>query len=144
MPRTESKESLIELVIPNKPEFLRVVRLLVSGYVSRWPLSFDEVENVKVAVTEACNNAIQYAYDEGIERQLKIRCWNKKSKLFFEVSDKGRGMGLPDGDALEPESVDDEMGLGFLLIRTLMDDVKVRTKPNHGTTVTMTKSLTIN
>lgn len=143
MPATSVKESLIELTIPNKPEFLRVVRLMVSGYVSRWPLSFDEVENVKVAVTEACNNAIQYAFGSDTEDKLRIRCWKDGDKLVFEITDKGKGFAL-DGKNLPEASIDEEGGLGFLLIQTLMDDVKVRSNPNHGTTVTMTKKLSLN
>ncbi len=139
MPKRPEKESLVELVIPNKPEYLRVVRLMVSGYVSRWPMSFDEVENVKVAVTEACNNAIQFAYEEGSEQPLRIKCWREGDSLFFEVRDKGKGLGMP--DATSPEAIDDEKGLGFLLISTLMDDVKVASTPKVGTTVTMSKKI---
>lgn len=139
MPKQAEKESLVELIIPNKPEYLRVVRLMVSGYVSRWPLSFDEVENVKVAVTEACNNAIQFAYEDGAEQQLRIKCWREADNLFFEVRDSGKGLGMT--ETASPDDIDDEKGLGFLLISTLMDDVKIESDPAAGTTVTMSKKL---
>jgi len=141
MSATSVKESLIELEVPTQPEFLRIVRLLVSGFASRWPLSFDEVENVKVAVSEACNVAIQQCSDA--EARLRIRCWRTGSRLYFEVRDKNvkQGFAFAQDDDLMSAG---EAGLGYLLIQTLMDDVKAVTRPNSGTTVTMTKKFTIN
>ncbi len=129
---TITKDSLMELRIPNKPEFLRVVRLLVSGYASRWPLSIDEVENLKVAVSEACNHAIQTAVDTGQEEYIQIKCWHESDGIVFEINDSGR---RADGVAEEQ----DEFGLGMLLIRTLMDQVEVKSRPEKGAKVTMKK-----
>jgi serine/threonine-protein kinase RsbW len=136
--KASAKKSLVELTIPSRPEFLRVVRLMVSGYLSRLPISIDEVENIKVAVSEACNNAIQYAYENSEEHSLRIRCWNAPDRLVFEIKDTGKGFPEPEQ---EPDNVvpTDDKGLGFLLIQTLMDDVRVRSTPQSGTTVTMTK-----
>ena len=134
---TGAKKSLIELKVPTQPEFLRVVRLMVSGYLSRLPMSIEEVENVKVAVSEACNNAMQYAYLDDQEGTLTLRCWHAGDRLVFEVTDMGRGFDPARGDA--PHAADDEHGLGFLLIQTLMDNVQVDSSPDTGTVVTMTK-----
>jgi serine/threonine-protein kinase RsbW len=136
---TGAQQSLVEIRVPNQPEFLRVVRLLVSGYMSRLPFNIEEVENVKVAVSEACNNAMQYAFAPDEQGSLTIRCWHDQDRLAFEVSDTGKGFEASDGAA--PDSANDERGLGFLLIQTLMDDVQVSAQPGTGTTVTMFKSL---
>lgn len=137
---TGTRKSLIELKVPNQPEFLRVIRLMVSGYMSRLPISIEDVENAKVAVSEACNNAMQYAFAPDEEGTLTVRCWHGGDRLVFEVSDSGRGFDASDDSPL-PESQDDERGLGFLLIQTLMDDVQVDSAPDKGTTVTMTRML---
>ena len=139
MGQVSTQESLVELSVPCRPEFLRVVRLLVSGYLSRLDIPFDEVENIKVAVSEACNNAIQFSDKGETKNKLKIRCWNQGSNIVFEIKDSGAGFSMP----AEPEGtpdLDDEKGLGFLLIQTLMDDVKIETDDQAGTTVTMTKA----
>lgn len=136
---TGTQQSLVEIKVPNQPEFLRVVRLLVSGYMSRLPFNIEEVENVKVAVSEACNNAMQYAFAPDEQGSLTIRCWHDQDRLAFEVSDTGRG--FDSSDSAEPQPAEDERGLGFLLIQTLMDDVEVSTEPGKGTTVTMFKIL---
>jgi serine/threonine-protein kinase RsbW len=126
------KDSLVEVTIPSKPEFLRVVRLLVSGYASRWPIPIDEIENIKVAVSEACNTAIQNAGRPGVEETIKIRCWHEGASLIFEIKDESAG-----GSTAAAE----ERGLGMLLIRTIMDEVSIKTRPDRGTKITMKKTI---
>jgi len=53
-------ESIV-IQIPSRPEFVRVVRLALLGIASRMDFSFDDVEDIKLAVSEACNNAILHA-----------------------------------------------------------------------------------
>ncbi|MFA6449980.1 MAG: ATP-binding protein [bacterium] len=134
--KISDKNSLMEISIPNKPEFLRVVRLLVSGYASRWPLSIDEVENIKVAVSEACNTAIQTSAKSDQEEYIKIKCWQENKQIVFEIKDKTSGSPAAEGvEELE------ERGLGMLLIRTLMDYVDVKTKPGKGSKIIMKKNI---
>ncbi len=132
-----TKNSLVEVRIPKKPEFLRVVRLLVSGYASRWPISIDEVENIKVAVSEACNTAIQDSCEEECEEQIAIKCWHEGNQLVFEIKDKShKGKSQDDIGELH-----EERGLGMLLIKTLMDEVDSKFGPNKGAKITMKKNL---
>lgn len=128
--------TLVELAIPANPEYLRVVRLLVSGFLSRLPVSVDEVENMKVAVSEACNNAMQHAYDEGADGRIQIKCSEADGYVVFEVSDSGIGMKSEEDEEMT------EGGLGFLLIQTLVDEVNIDTESSSGTTITMKKKLT--
>jgi serine/threonine-protein kinase RsbW len=51
----------IVLHIPSKPEYVRVVRLALTGIASRMEFSWEDVEDMKLAVSEACNNAILHA-----------------------------------------------------------------------------------
>lgn len=132
------KESLVEMTIPAKPEFLRVVRLMVSGYASRLNIPVDAVENLKVAVSEACNNSIQAAEEKEVDDSIKIRCWCDNGSIFFEVSDKFQGG--PDFRAPMAEDFS-EQGLGFVLIQTLMDHVDLKSSKSGGTKVLMRKEL---
>lgn len=130
------KSTLVEMAIPANPEYLRVVRLLVSGFLSRLPVSVDEVENMKVAVSEACNNAMQHAYEEGAEGRIEIKCSEADGYVVFEVTDTGVGMKGEDGEEMT------EGGLGFLLIQTLVDEVNIDAGASGGATITMRKKLT--
>ncbi len=138
MVKTNEKESLVELSIPPKPEFLRIVRLFVSGYASRLSITIDLIEDLKVAVSEACNNAIQSAEETGINEPVKIRCWCDASNIFFEITDKVQGT-----PAAKPFVAEDfnERGLGFVLIQTLMDDVTLRSSRTGGGRVLMRKEI---
>ena len=133
--KTATKNSLVEISITNKPEYLRVVRLLVAGYASRWPLSVDEVENIKVAVSEACNAAIQTAPESDSEEYIKIKCWCEEKCIGFEIKDtSGADYGISGEDF-------GEHSLGMLLIRTLMDDVDIKQSASRGTKITMRKNI---
>jgi len=132
------KLSPMEISIPADPEFLRIVRLLISGYGSRLSISLDEVENLKVAVSEACNSIIHHAgKDDTSKEAIRIKCWEQAGQVVFEIKDKGIQVDKSDFD-------DDEIaerGLGFLLIQTLMDEVDVKSNPEKGTRITMRKKI---
>jgi anti-sigma regulatory factor (Ser/Thr protein kinase) len=61
----------IQIQIPSSAEYVRVVRLAVLGVASRMPFSYDDVEDIKLAVSEACNNAILHAASEAARTSLK-------------------------------------------------------------------------
>ena len=56
------------------PEFVRVVRLAVMGVASRMPFSYDDIEDIKLAVSEACNNAILHARVPFDQAQIALGC----------------------------------------------------------------------
>lgn len=54
----------IEVKIPAKPEFVGVIRLTLSGIASRMGFAYEEIEDLKIATSEACTNAVQHAYKQ--------------------------------------------------------------------------------
>lgn len=132
----KSNDKPIELTIPAKPEYLRIVRLLVAGYASYNPVTIDEVENLKVAVCEVCNNMMSSVKGNGTDDTIKIRCYRNDNFIIFEISNKGVSSDyiwdVGDGDTTE-------QGLGFLLIQTLMDKVDVKSHAGKGTKITLYK-----
>ncbi|HOO55654.1 MAG TPA: ATP-binding protein [bacterium] len=132
--KDQAKDSLVELKIPNKPEFLRVVRLFISGYASRWQLPVDEVEDIKVAISEVCNNAIKGSDESGEISQIKIKCWQLEDYLVFEIKDKSSKNSLIEGES-------EEDGLGMLLIKTLMDEVEVISDVDKDKKIIMKKKI---
>ncbi|MCG4775201.1 ATP-binding protein, partial [Lawsonibacter sp. DFI.5.51] len=59
------------MTFPAKPEYVGVVRLVVSGIANRMGYTYDEIEDIKIAVSEACGNAVQHAYDDHQDGEVK-------------------------------------------------------------------------
>ena len=130
----------VELVIPCRPEFVGIARLAVLGIASRMPFSYDEVEDVRLAVGEACTHAVERAGESAAF--IHISSVIAPSALTITVSDDvaadaNTGPKSEEAQMLEEAGVD-QQGLGALLMEILVDDVKIETGPD-GTTVRLTK-----
>lgn len=134
------KDSVVKLNMPCQPEFLRLMRLIIAGYASRWNVPFDEVEYIKVAVSEACNNALKCAQADNGD-VIAITCWHQRGRIGFEIRSKGKGFARREKAGRPGIPPEEEMELGLLLIRSLMEDVKVTSDPQKGMRVVMFKSL---
>lgn len=100
----------IELVVPGRPEYVVVVRLTAAAIAGRMGFSFDDIEDLKVAVGEVCSGAIM---DGGPD--LRITFTVDQGQLGVEVRHH------PTPPARRAEG--DEEELNRLLVRVLMDEV---------------------
>jgi serine/threonine-protein kinase RsbW len=127
----------IELRLPCKAEWVGVARLAVAGVASRLNFSVEDVDDLKLAVAEACTNCIQHASDSD---EVRIACAVYGDRLVVTVEDHGKGF---DGRGVTPKALGEPKvgGLGVFLIRTLMDDVSYEVDPKNGTKLIMTKHL---
>lgn len=136
----------IEMKIPSKPEFVGVVRLTLSGIASRMGYSYEDIEDLKIAASEAITNAVHHAYSENEDGEITIGFGMFEDHLQIMVSDSGKSFDVDKmkedlGPYCSSTSIEamNEGGLGLYLIDTLMDDVKIN---NHaGVSVLMTKYL---
>jgi serine/threonine-protein kinase RsbW len=130
----------VELRIPGRAEFVAVARIAAAAIASRLDFCYDAIDDIKLAVGEACANAIEHACPEGEGAEIHLSFSLEKQCLVIEVRDSGPGF---DPKALEPagEQAPSERGLGLLLISSIMDKVEWVTPPEGGTTVIMTKHL---
>jgi serine/threonine-protein kinase RsbW len=128
---------VVELRVPCKAEWVALVRLSVAAVASRLNFSIDEIEDIKIAVAEACTNAIQHAKDCPF---IEIKCEAIPGGLRIGVRDYGRGTRA---DAIRSRELEDERvgGLGVFLIRSLMDDTHYDVHPDDGTHLVMVKKL---
>ncbi|WP_338752881.1 anti-sigma B factor RsbW [Bacillus sp. FJAT-52991] len=135
----------IEMKIPAKPEFVGVIRLTLSGIASRMGFTYDAIEDLKIATSEAITNAVQHAYKDSEEGEVIVGFALYSKHLEVMVADHGQSFNfLNTKKSLGPytdHSVEflREGGLGLFLIETLMDEVKVH--QNEGITLLMTKYL---
>lgn len=133
----------VRLVIPAQAEYMDVVRLCLYGIATKSGFSFEEIEDLKVAVAEACNNAVLHAYPEQSEGVIEISFEQQDKSLTVKVKD--HGLSFNHGNALKhaaPIQADEAKelqvgGLGIYLMKALMDEVSVQT--DQGTEVTLIK-----
>jgi serine/threonine-protein kinase RsbW len=133
------REDVVELRIPCKAEWVALARLSVAAVASRLSFSIDEIEDIKLAVAEACTNCIQHANGSAL---IDIKCEAVENGLRISVRDHGRGT---HAEQIRSRDLEDErVGvLGVFLIRSLMDDVSYDVHPDQGTLLIMTKRLAV-
>lgn len=138
------KYDYIEMKFPSSAEYVGLIRLTLSGVLSRAGATYDQIEDSKIAISEAVTNAVTHAYgsDETGEILVGFAIYNDKVEMI--VADHGQSFNYEQvKDELGPYSENDnvsylrEGGLGLFLIETLMDEVFVKKSP--GVTISMTK-----
>lgn len=117
----------IDLKIPPRPEYISVARLTAAAVAARQDFTYEEIEDLKVAVSEACNALIQSHGDSGAPIALRF----VEDADALEISIEGRpGAGsrlfLPDARATvrRDEMADDARMLGLFLMQCLVDEVR--------------------
>lgn len=136
---SQPQSAVVELKIPSKPEFVGVARLAILGVASRMPFSYDEVEDIRLAVGEACTTAVERAAKSNkLDTDITIRTEILDGKLTVKVVDQAGSVPESPEMADSPTELD-EQGLGALLMELLVDEFKVETSPDGGTVVTMVK-----
>ncbi|SDJ04898.1 anti-sigma B factor RsbW [Natribacillus halophilus] len=135
-------QDLIEMKVPAKPEYVGIVRLTVSGVANRVGYTYDEIEDIKVAIAEACTNVVDHAYhDEGL---ISLEVSVREQFVEFRITDYGRDANAGElkkyRGPIQPDEPIQELtegGLGLFLIESLMDDVEI--KQNKGVAIVMKK-----
>lgn len=126
----------ISMEISSNPEYVSLVRLMVSGIANKIGFSIEEIDDIKVSISEALTNAIKHSKDNKVFILFEIF----EDKLNIKVKDNGVGYNcelIDKHDLNNPK----ENGMGIFIIESLMDEVKVYSKDNQGTTIKMTKYL---
>ncbi len=130
---------VIELEIPARAEFVALARLVVSALASSDSNLADErIDDLKLAVSEACTNAIEAHDAAGSDERVLVRCKADVDALEVCVEDRGHGFDpglLPNHPPVtDPDRLKFERGLGIPLIRALVDEVEF-TPTDEGTSV---------
>ena len=118
-------------------------RIAVAAFVTQLDPSLEEIADIKTAVSEAVTNAIIHGYEEQ-EGIVKIECKLFANSIEVEITDNGKG--IEDIEkAREPlytsKSELERSGMGFTIMESFMDEVKVESVLGIGTKVTMKKMI---
>ena len=121
-----------------------MARGLAAAYVADLDPTLEELTEVKTAVSEAFSNAAIHGYPDGggkVEMEFSMI---SRDTLRIRISDKGIGIGNI-SLAMEPmfttDTSDERSGMGFTVMESFMDKIKVDSKVGEGTVVTMIKKL---
>ena len=133
----------VVLTFPAKPDYLLLARLTLSGLARELPLDDELLADLKLAVTEACGNAVRHAY-EGAEGDVSVVFAIDDGRLLMTVEDHGDGIRAPDSPADEEDELASplESGMGMPIIRAIVDELAVEQGTDgRGTVVRMVKYL---
>lgn len=130
---------------PSKSNNEGFARAVVSAFAAQLDPTIEEISDIKTAVSEAVTNCIVHAYKNAVG-EIYISCEQFDSGLI-RIKIRDKGCGIEDvKKAMEPlySSGDGERaGLGFSVMESFMDGLRVSSKPGRGTTVTMKKLLNV-
>ena len=118
-------------------------RAVVSAFATQLDPTLEEISDIKTAVSEAVTNSIVHAYNNGIGKIYISAEILEPNSIKIKIRDKGCGIENIE-KAMEPlyTTVGGERaGLGFAVMQSFMDDLKVRSVVGKGTTITMTKKI---
>jgi serine/threonine-protein kinase RsbW len=129
---------VVELRVPSRPEWVALARLAGATVANRVHFSIEDIEDVRLAIAEACTAVIQH---EPHGEFIQLTCEALDDGLRIRVRDSGRhGVYSVDAHRINLDEAR-IAGLGIFLIRTLMDEVSYDVHPQHGTDLLMVKRL---
>lgn len=134
-------DNTLRLEFPALPANVAVARVCVAVFASQLDPTVSDLDDVKLAVSEAVTNAVVHAYEDG-RGTVRVTATLAGDNLIVTVEDDGRGI-ADVARARQPAfSTDPErMGLGFAFMDSSMDEVEVDSAPGRGTRVTLKKRL---
>lgn len=133
----------IELKFPAKADYVGVVRLTASGIANRMGFTYEDIEDVKIAISEAITNVVNHAYEGQGEVTVGFGVYEDRLEVMvadhgesFTLSEVKKDIGPYDSDIENVEQLR-EGGFGLFLIDALMDKVQINN--DYGVIVLMTK-----
>lgn len=130
----------VRLTFPAKADYLLLARLALAGISRSVPVDEEVLADLKLAVTEACGNAVRHAYGGG-EGSVEVVYAVGPDRIEMTVADRGTGLGELD-EPVELGGEPLEGGMGIAIIRAVVDELDVHDgQDGRGTVVHMTKYL---
>jgi serine/threonine-protein kinase RsbW len=126
---TDRTTTDVKLTLPARPENVSVIRHVLGAFAEALRLPDDLVEDLRLAVTEACTNVVRHAYPADIPGPVEISIVPSEDVVSVIVSDHGRGIGSS-SDTNGP-------GLGLPLIAALSHSFEIEQVPDNGARLRM-------
>lgn len=132
---------ILKFSVPGKPEYVGTVRLAVSSLANCAGFDIEAVEDIKVAVSEACTNVICHCKPNR-DDCYEVACEVGDGRISISVVDRAGGYDIEkyQKKAMEHDCLQ-EGGLGIFIIKALMDEVDIFSELGMGTRIKMVKYL---
>lgn len=124
------------------PENIAFARSCVGAFAAQLECTLDDIEEIKLVVSEAVSNCIIHGYENNPTQMITVMV-SIDSYSVLEIVVEDRGKGIEDlARAMEATYSSDptRMGLGFTFMKSFTDDMQVDTAPGQGTTVRLRRS----
>ena len=136
-------ENEVTLQFPSQSSNEGFIRSAVACFAAQMDPTLNELEDIKTAVSEAATNAIVHAYPDRIGKvTVKVRIC---AGQMLEITVRDYGRGIPDVEkSRQPMFTtggEERSGMGFTIMESFMDGLKVRSVAGRGTTVVMKKKI---
>ena len=133
----------VKLDFPSSSANEGFARGVAACFAAQLDPTLEELGDIRTAVSEAVTNAIVHGYPDTLGRiTLRLRIYEDN---LLELQVKDRGVGIPDVDkARQPMFTtggEERSGMGFTIMESFMDSLKVNSAPGRGTTVTLRKRI---
>lgn len=120
-------------------------RQTVAAFAAQLDPTIDELNDIKTAVSEAVTNCIVHAYREQLGYiTVTVRLYDTNE---VQITVKDRGCGIPDvKQAMQPMFTTgdrERSGMGFTIMESFMDGLRITSRQGMGTLVTMTKHISV-
>ncbi|MEN6371974.1 MAG: ATP-binding protein [Armatimonadota bacterium] len=129
----------IRLEVPSAAEYIGIIRHAVAGIADRMQFSPGDIDDLKLAVGEACNNAVKHGCPNSSHPFITVTCKVTPEMLEIEIRNKLSG-GEPCPVPAPPPDGMKEGGMGLYIMHKVMDKVDIIWK-NKTARIRMTKRL---
>jgi stage II sporulation protein AB (anti-sigma F factor) len=139
-----TSKNRLKMLFPSTSENVGIARVAAAAFAAQVDLTLNDIEEIKVAVSEAISNAIIHGYaDNPGEIEFTLALYD--DRLEFTITDHGRGIADIE-QARRPSftTAPERMGLGFVFMESFMDELVVESAVGEGTTVRMVKKFEAN
>lgn len=139
---SENLMNYVKIEFSSVPENVSLARVVIASLVAQIDTTLNDLEEIKVAVSEAVSNSIIHGYQNKNTGLVKLEASIKNNLLEVSIEDSGIGIDNIE-QAMTPTFTTnpDRMGLGFAFMKSFMDAVTVDSKVNEGTKVVLKKKI---
>ena len=133
--------SVVELEIPPKTPYVGVVRLAMSSLARNAGLDEERVDDLKIAVSEACANAVINNEEAGSADPVAVTWTDEGQQIRIEVGDRGRADSFPGPDEVDTQGFSTRAVMSMALLRSLVDGCEFVPRAGGGITTRLTLNL---
>ena len=138
-------ENTVVITMQSRSDNERFARLCASSYVASFDPTVEELTDIKTVISEAVTNAVVHAYGDRIG-PIRMK-FEQLGNNAVRITVRDYGVGIADvKKAMEPcftTGQDDRAGMGFTVMQSFSDSLRVRSRPGKGTSVVFVKRLSV-